>query len=132
MRIATLLVALVVMIVGVVGVVSPESLMTLGRYAVTPAGLYAITVLRVGIGLLLMLVARTSRAPKTLRVLGAVVLVAGLTTPLFGVDRVRTILEWEAMHIALLRAGAVVAVAAGGFLAFAVTGGRPDSRQGTV
>jgi hypothetical protein len=98
--------------------------MTLGRYAGTPAGLYAIAVLRVGIGLLLMFVARSSRAPNTLRVLGAVVLVAGLTTPLFGVNRVRAILEWEAMHISLLRAGAVVALAAGGFLTFAVTGGR--------
>jgi hypothetical protein len=36
-------------------------------------------------------------------------------------ERARAILEWEAMHTALLRAGAVVALVTGGFVAFAVT-----------
>jgi hypothetical protein len=130
MRSAALLVALFAIIVGIVGLVSPDSLMTIGRYVITPVGLYAIAVLRVGIGLLLILVAPISRAPKTLRAFGAVVLVAGLTTPLFGIDRIRAIVEWEAMHVAFLRAGAVVALAAGGFVAFAVTGGRvPRAEQ---
>jgi hypothetical protein len=73
MRSTTLAVALFAIVVGLVGLVSPESLVTIGRYVVTPAGLYAVTALRVGIGLLLMLVARTSRAPRTLRVFGAAV-----------------------------------------------------------
>jgi hypothetical protein len=125
MRSAALLVALFVIVVGIVGLVSPDSLMTVGRYVITPAGLYAIAALRVGIGLLLILVAPISRAPRTLRALGAVVVVAGLTTPLFGVDRSRAILEWEATQgTALLRAGAVVALTAGALLAFAVTGDR--------
>jgi hypothetical protein len=120
-----LLVALFAIVVGVVGLVSPDSLITVGRYVITPVGLYAIAVLRVGIGLLLILVAPISRAPKTLRVFGAVVVVAGLSTPLFGVDRIRAILEWQARQgPALLRAAAVAALAAGGFLTFAVTGGR--------
>jgi hypothetical protein len=124
MRTTALAVALFAIAVGLVGLVSPESLVTVGRYVVTPVGLYAVTALRVGIGLLLMLVAPISRAPRTLRVFGAIVLLAGLTTPLLGVDRVRAILEWEAIHIALVRASAVGALAAGGFIAFAVTGGR--------
>jgi len=124
MRSTALAVALFAIVVGLVGLVSPESLMTVGQYVVTPVGLYTVAALRVGIGLLLILVAPTSRAPRTLRVLGAIVLVAGLATPLVGVDRVRAILEWEAIHIALVRASAVGALAAGGFIAFAVTGGR--------
>jgi hypothetical protein len=125
MRSAAFLVALFAIIVGVVGLVSPDSLIAVGRYVITPVGVYAIAVLRVGIGLLLMLVAPISRAPKTLRAFGAVVLAAGLSTPLFGVDRIRAMLEWEAMQgPALLRAVAVVALAAGGFIAVAVTGSR--------
>jgi len=127
MRSAALLVALFATFVGMVGLVSPDSLIAVGRHVITPVGLYAIAVLRVGIGLLLIRVAPISRAPRTLRACGAVVVVAGLLTPLFGVDRIRAILEWEATQgTALVRAGAVMAAAAGGFLAFAVTGsGRP-------
>jgi hypothetical protein len=94
MRIAALLVALFAIVVGVVGIFTPDSLMTIGRYVVTPVGLYAIAALRVGIGLVLMLVAPISRVPRTLRVLGAAVRVEGLATPLFGVERTRAILDW--------------------------------------
>ena len=67
MRFPALLVALFIVVVGLVGVFAPDRLMTVGRYVVTPVGLYAIAALRVGIGLVLMLVAPVSRAPKTLR-----------------------------------------------------------------
>jgi hypothetical protein len=44
----------------------------------------------------------------------------GLSAALFGPDRARAILEWEAMQgTALLRAGAVVALASWVFVAFA-------------
>ena len=77
-------------------------------------------------GLVVILSAPASRAPKTLRALGAVMCMQGLAATLFGPDRARAILEWEAMQgAALLRAGAAVALAIGGFVAFAVTGHRP-------
>lgn len=125
MRSLALLVALFIMLVGVAGVFAPDSLMTIGRSVATPVGLYAIAALRVGIGLVLMLVAPVSRAPRTLRVFGAVALVAGLTTPLFGVERTRAILDWESTQgTALIRVGAGLALAIGGFIAFAVGAGR--------
>jgi hypothetical protein len=129
MRSLALLVALFIIVAGMVGIFAPGSLLTVGRYVVTPAGLYAIAVLRVGIGLVLMLVAPISRAPRTLRALGAVVLVAGLATPLFGVERTRAILDWEnTQGTALIRVVAGLALAIGGFVAFAVaTGRRPKS-----
>jgi hypothetical protein len=124
MRSLALLVALFIMVVGMVGGLTPDSLMTVGRYVVTPVGLYAVAALRVGIGLLLMLVARISRAPKTLRAFGAVALVAGLATPLFGVERARAIFDWEATQgTALIRVGAGLVLAIGGFIAFAVAAG---------
>jgi hypothetical protein len=126
MRPLALLVAFFVMCVGVVGIFMPDTLISFGRYVVTPTGLYAVGALRVSIGLVLMLVARVSRAPKTLRTLGAISFVAGLATPFFGVDRARAVLDWEATQgPALFRIGAVLVVLAGAFIAFAVTGRRP-------
>ena len=125
MRPLALLVALFIMVIGIVGIVAPDRLMATGRYVITPAGLYAIAALRVGMGLVLMLVAPISRTPKTLRALGAVVLVAGLVTPLFGVDRARAIADWGATQgTALLRGAAGLMLAIGSFIAFAVAAGR--------
>jgi len=121
MRIAALLVALFIVVVGMVGIVSPDSLTTVRRqYFATPVGLYTAGAVRVVMGLVLILVARVSRAPKILRTLGAVMCAQGLAATLLGLDRAQAILEWEVMHPALLRAGAVVALASGGFVALAV------------
>ena len=129
MRFAALLVALFTIAVGIVGLVSPDSVTTVRRaYFATPAGLYGAAAVRIAMGLAVILCAAASRAPKTLRALGAVMCMQGLAATLFGPDRARAILEWETMQgTAVLRVGAAVALAAGGFLAFAVTGHRPKS-----
>jgi hypothetical protein len=44
----------------------------------------------------------------------------GLAATLLGLDRAQAILEWETMDPVLLRAGAVVALASGGFVVLAV------------
>ena len=125
MRLLALLVALLVMLIGIVGVVAPDVLIMAGRYVMTPVGLYAIAALRVGMGLVLIVVAPTSRATKTVRAIGAVVLVAGLTTPLFGVERSRGIADWAAAQgPAFLRGIAGTLFALGTFIAFAVAAGR--------
>jgi hypothetical protein len=127
LRFAAFLVALFAIVVGIVGLVSPESVMTVRRlYFSTPVGLYAAGAVRMAMGLVVILSAPASRSPKTLRALGAVMCMQGLAATLFGPDRARAILEWEAMQgAALLRVGAAVALATGGFVAFAVTGHRP-------
>jgi hypothetical protein len=125
MRVLGLLVAVFIMLVGVAGVFAPDSLMTFGRYAVTPGGLNVTAALRVSIGLVLILVAPTSRAPRTLRVLGVVAIVGGFATLLIGVDRARAILDWQSSQGGMLiRVGAGLALAMGGFIAFAVGAGR--------
>ena len=121
MRIAALLVALFIVVVGMVGIVSPDSLTTVRRqYFATPVGLYTAGAVRIAMGLVLILVARVSRAPKILRTLGAVMCAQGLAATLLGLDRAQASLEWEVMHPVLLRAGAIVALASGGFVALAV------------
>ena len=128
MSIAALLLALFTIIVSVVGIVAPDSVMTLRRLYYTPGGLYAAGAVRVAMGLVLILAASSSRWPRTLRALGAVMCLQGLAANLLGLERARAILEWEAMHTALLRAGAVVALVTSGFIAFAVTK-RPSEEQ---
>jgi|KBSSwiStaDraftv2_1062776.scaffolds.fasta_scaffold500920_2 hypothetical protein len=129
MRLLALLIALLIMVAGLTGILAPDRLLALRQYVVTPVGLWVITALRVGIGLVLIQVARISRAPRTLRALGAVVIVAGLATPFFGVERSRAVLDWAATQgRALMLVEGCVALALGVFLAFAVTARRPAPR----
>ncbi len=94
----------------------------------TPVGLYVVAVVRVAIGLLLIRVAPASRTPRTLRVLGVIVVVAGLLTPLIGA-RARAILDWwAALGPAYLRLPAVIALAFGAFVIYAVAGSPPPDR----
>ena len=121
MKPLALLVALFIMVIAMVGIVSPDRLIAVGHYVITPVGLYAIAAFRIAMGLVLMLAAPASRAPRTLRVLGAVVIVAGFATPFFGVDRARGFADWaEAQGPLLIRSVAVVVLAIGSFIAFAV------------
>jgi hypothetical protein len=129
-RSSALLVAVFTIVVGMVGLISPDSVTTVRRlYFATPVGLYAAGAVRVAMGLVVILCAARSRAPKTLRALGAVMCMQALAAALLGPDRARAVLEWETMQgTALLRVGAAVALAAGGFIAFAVSGHRPNLR----
>ena len=129
MRMAALLVALFTVGVGVVGVVSPESVTAVRRqYFATPTGLYTASAVRLAMGLVVILGATASRAPKTLRLLGALMCMQGLSATILGPEHARTVLEWETMRPTLLRAGATVAFATGVFMVFAVaTGRRPGA-----
>jgi hypothetical protein len=125
MRVAALLVALFTIGVGVVGVVSPASVTAVRRlYFATPTGLYTAAAVRLAMGLVVILGATASRAPKTLRLLGALMCMQGLSATILGPEHARTLLEWETMRPGLLRAGAIVALASGVFMVCAVTTGR--------
>jgi hypothetical protein len=75
-------------------------------------------------GIVVILVAPRSRTPRTLPALGALMCLQAVSATLLGPERAREVLEWEATHRALLRVGAVIAVAAGGFLVFSITTAR--------
>ena len=132
MRVAALTVALVIVVMGVAGLVAPDSVMALRReYVVNARGMYAVGPIRVAMGLLFILVAPASRMPRAMRVLGQLVCVQGLVQviglPFVGPERSREILEWEAsLHPALLRVGALVALAIGLFVVYAVRPPGPE------
>ena len=127
MKSAALLVAVFTIIVGLGGLIAPDVGTEIRRlYVATPVRLYTAAAVRVLMGLVVILSAAVSRAPRTLRAIGAVMCMQGLAATLMGSDHARAILEWETMQgTSLLRVGAAVALTAGIFLAFAVTGPRP-------
>jgi hypothetical protein len=126
MRLAALVIGVLVILVGAIGVAAPDVFLSVGRAVITPGGLYAIAALRIGIGLVFVLAAPASRAPRTLRVLGVFVIVAGLATPWFGVARSLAVLDWWAsVGPSLRRLDAGLAVALGGLLVYVF---RPPTR----
>jgi hypothetical protein len=115
-----------VAIIGAIGVIHPEALLGVARYFETPAGLYVAAGLRIVLGISLLIAASGSRTPGVVRVLGAIVFVAGLVTPFFGPERVRAIVDWWSLQGRLvMRAGPGFALALGSFLIWALL---PKSR----
>jgi hypothetical protein len=129
MRSLALVVAGVVVVLGVAGVVIPDIVIDTGRHLVSPSGLYAAAAFRVGAGLVLILAARESRAPGILRTIGAVVLVAGVATPFFGVAAARARLDWETAHVGFLRVEGAAFVSLGGLIVPALRPDRPVTIQ---
>jgi len=64
-------------------------------------------------------------------VLGTLMCLQALTATVLGPDHARAVMEWETMRgTAILRVGAAVALTAGAFMAFAVTGNREGGLKG--
>jgi hypothetical protein len=123
MKTLAFVLTLVIMAVGAVGVVVPSGLVWIAQHSVTSGAFYLIATVRVAFGLVLISVASVSRAPKTLRVLGYLILIAGITTALTGVvamERARAIIEWWLQQgSGVVRLAGVVVLALGGFVAYA-------------
>lgn len=108
--------------IGIVGLANPALLLKATKFTLASPGLYVVAAIRVVFGLVLMGAAATSRMPRTLRVLGAFIVLAGIVTPLFGVERTRAIVSWWSMQsTAFMRIWISFAVAFGLFIIYAVT-----------
>ena len=100
MKQLALLLSAFVAIIGAIGFIHPEALIGIARHFETPAGLYA---------------------AAGLRILGAVVVVAGFVTPFFGPERARAIVDWlSSQGPFVMRAWAGFALALGCFLVWAL------------
>ena len=130
MRIVALTLSTAVALLGGLGTVAPQSLLSVAEVFLTPTGLYLAAALRVVLGAALFMAAPGSRLPKTLRIIGVFILIAGLATPLIGVERARAIVEWEtARGPTAMRVPAAFALLFGLFLAYATAPTR-DTRVG--
>jgi hypothetical protein len=111
--------------IGVVGIAVPSVILEFGQSLQTPSALYVVAAIRVMFGAVLVWVASASRMSRTLRIIGVVIIVAGLLAPLFGVERSQAMLSWFSSQGPLfMRAWASMAVIFGCFVVYVVNSPR--------
>jgi hypothetical protein len=114
---------LFIVTVGGVGILAPFGLVWIAQHSVSSGAFYLIASVRVAFGLVLISAASASRAPKAVRVLGYVILIAGITTALMGllaIGRARDIIDWWLqLGSGVVRLTGVLVLALGGFIAYA-------------
>ena len=123
MKTLAFVIGLLIVAVGAVGIIAPSRLVWIAEHSVTSGAFYLIATARVVFGLVLISVASVSRAPKTLRVLGYLILIVGITTALTGllaIGRARAIIDWWLQQgLGVVRLTGVLVLALGGFVAYA-------------
>ena len=94
MKAIALVIAALLILLGLTGILWPEGVMGLAKYSFTSTGLYVIAVIRILLGALLLFAAGATRTPKTVRVIGLLILVAGIATAAMGVERAKWLGDW--------------------------------------
>jgi hypothetical protein len=116
-------IGLCILTVAAVGILAPSVLVWIATHFVTSDAFYLLAAVRVAFGVLLISVASASRAPTALRVLGYVIVIAGVTTALTGllaIGRARASIEWWLQQgPGVVRLTGVAVLALGGFVAYA-------------
>ena len=123
MKTLAFVIGLLIFVFGAVGIIAPSGLVRIAEHSVTSGVFYVIALVRVAFGLVLISVASGSRAPKTLRILGCLILIAGITTALMGlmaIERAHAIIEWWLQQgSVVVRLTGIPVMALGGFVAYA-------------
>jgi hypothetical protein len=121
-----MIIGLLIAAMGILRIAAPSVPFEFARSLPTPSALYIVAGVRVCFGLLLVWVAPGSRAPIVLRILGVLIVIAGVITPYFGVERSRAVLDWwSSQGAAFMRVGMGFAVAFGLAIVYAVAPRRP-------
>jgi hypothetical protein len=122
---------LCIAVVGAVGVLMPSSLVWIAQHFVTPEAFYGLAAVRVAFGLVLVSAAPVSRGPKALRVLGYVIVIAGIATALAGgrgIGPARASIEWWLRQgPVVIRVTGLPVLALGAFVAYACAPVRRDA-----
>ena len=109
----------VVAAIGALGLAAPSVLLEFGRRLQSPGVLYFFAAARVGFGIILLWAAANSRTPRTLRILGIFIIIAGVLTPFVGVERTRSAFAWWSTQGSFFaRAWPLAAVGLGLFIAY--------------
>jgi hypothetical protein len=108
---------------GAIGILAPSVPLWSAQHFVTSGAFYVIATIRLAVGLVLISVSSVSRTPKMLRVLGYVLVIAGITTALTGlvaIERARVIIDWWLQQGSIVvRLTCVLIMVFGGFIAYA-------------
>ncbi len=118
MKAIALFIAALLVLFGLIGVLWPEGLMQLATYSFSRTGLYVVAAARVVLGGLLFFAASATRTPKTVRVIGLLILIAGIATAVISPERADLMKDWlVARGPDTLRIAACIPLAAGLFIA---------------
>ena len=118
MKAIALVIAALMVLLGLTGVLWPEGLMQLATYSFSRTGMYVVAAARIVIGALLFFAASSTRTPKTVRVIGLIILLAGIATALIPVERALEMKDWWiARGPETLRIAACLPLAVGLFIA---------------
>jgi len=110
---------------GLLGLANPAMLAEVVGTIQIPPAIYIAAFLRVLFGIVLVLAAPNSRAPKSLRVLGALLFLVGLVTPFVGLEFARWVLAlWSEGGPAVVRAWAGAVLLVGAFIVYVNIPGR--------
>ena len=108
---------------GAVGTIAPAGLLWVAEHSATSSVFFVVAAVRVAFGLLLISVASVSRMPRTLRVLGYLILIVGITTALTGlmaIEGAHAIIEWWLRQgSGVIRLTGIPLLVLGGFVAYA-------------
>jgi len=120
--------ALCILAIGVGGIIAPSLFEEIAGYFATSGAFYGLALVRIAFGVVLIFVASASRSPKAIRVLGCLIVIAGIGAALaglFGLDLARaSIAWWMQQGWVLLRLTGIPIAALGGFIAYACAPGR--------
>ncbi|MGC1460103.1 MAG: hypothetical protein WA825_17635 [Steroidobacteraceae bacterium] len=123
MKTLAFVVGLCIAAVGVAGVLAPYGLKWIAQHFVNSDAFYVIAMVRVALGLLLVSVARKTRVPGAMRVLGYILVIAGIGTALMamlGMPLARAIINWWLQQGSVLtQVTGVVVLAIGALVAYA-------------
>jgi hypothetical protein len=118
--IAALFIGILIVAQGIAGLASPEMFVSIVRTFQVAPMIYFAAIVRVLIGLVLVRAAPASRAPRSLTVLGILIVVGGLLTPFIGAEFAKMALGWWSEGGPMVvRAWACASLLIGGFIVFA-------------
>ena len=98
MKAIALFIGALMILLGLTGVLWPEGLMDLMKYSFTSTGIYVAAITRMILGALLLVAARATRTPKTIRVIAVIIFLAGVATALINPERAQLLRDWWLSH----------------------------------
>jgi len=121
MTLIALVIGFSIVALGALGIVSPAMLLGFVRLFDSLIGLYAAAAFRIVLGIALLYAAPVSNMPELIRILGIVILAAGLVLPFIGLTRFHRIVDWWCSQgLTVIRVWAGLVFVFGLFLVYAV------------
>ena len=113
--------AVFVLLICTWGVLVPTRIVAFATRWASQKGLWAAAALRLVFGIALWLAAPASRAPLFLQILGVVTILAGVSLPMMGLRRLKTLIEWGMERpLIVVRVWCLFGIALGGAILWAL------------